>query len=55
MRLRACMGMVLLCAGGCAQVPLPDRVRVEVGDNAVEVEGRCPPPPAEEEGDGDGV
>lgn len=40
MRLHACLAFVLLATGACAQ--LPERVRVEVGDRAVEVEGRCP-------------
>ncbi len=43
MRLRVCTGLLLLgtLAGGCAH--LPERVRVEVGDKAVEVS--CPARP----------
>lgn len=40
MRLLACLAFVLLATCACAQ--LPQRVRVEAGDRAVEVEGRCP-------------
>lgn len=54
MRLRACIGGILLATGACAQIP--DRIRVEVGDGAVEVD-RCPgeagdePVPKSEGGD----
>ena len=40
MRPCACLAFLLLAAGACAEIP--DRVRVEVGENALELEGRCP-------------
>jgi hypothetical protein len=39
MRLRACLGFMLLALSGCAE--LPERVRVEVGDHAIELERLC--------------
>ena len=36
MRLRACLGLLLLALGGCAQ--LPERVRVEVDGRVIELE-----------------
>lgn len=41
MRLRACLGVLLLATGACAS--FPERARVEVGDGAVELERPCPP------------
>ena len=40
MRLRASLGLLLLATCGCAQ--LPEGVRVEVGDRAIELKKLCP-------------
>lgn len=39
MRLRACMGGLLLLCGACAQ--LPEKVRVEVDGHSIEVKKRA--------------
>ena len=43
MRLRACLGILMLGLGGCAT--LPALVRIQVDDEIVEIE-RKPKPPA---------